>query len=64
DGRSFCWYFFKFGFVGLTEPSGNGECDPHPPPAAELVGNFPLGEGKGMWKPLFLLIPKGKYRLF
>ena len=55
---------YKLQFIGLTEPSGNGECDPHPPPAAELVGTFPLGEGKGMRKPLFLLIPKGKYRQF
>ena len=52
---------FKFGFIGLTEPSGNGECDPHPPPAAELVGTFPLGEGKGMWKPFFSLKPKEKH---
>ncbi len=55
---------FKFGFIGLTEPSGNGECDPHPPPAAGAGRHLPPREGKGMWKPLFLLIPKEKYRLF
>ena len=51
----------KLGFSGLTEPSGNGECDPHPPPAAELVGTFPPGEGKGMRKPFFSLTPKEKH---
>ena len=30
-------------------------------PPQELVGTFPLGEGKGMRKPLFSLMPKAKH---
>ena len=49
EAHGFCTVglFDKLGFIGLwSDGRGGNTIHPHPPPAAELVGTFPRGDGK------------------